>query len=120
MRETELMEPRQVAVRVVVFQEDERVCAQCLEYDIAAQGQTLDDCLYQLGRLIVGHIAISTEKGFEPFRGLKRAPQRFWEWFERSRIPLTSTPLPFAADDLARKGVVVEPSQIRVAQPQAA
>ena len=120
MREPSLMEPRQVAVRVVVFQEDERVCAQCLEYDIAAQGQTLDDCLYQLGRLIVGHLAISTEKGFEPFRDLKRAPQRFWEWFEQSRIPLTSTPLPFAADELARKGVIVEPSQIRVAQPQAA
>ena len=71
------MEPRQVAVRVVVFQEDERVCAQCLEYDIAAQGQTLDDCLYQLGRLIVGHLAISTEKGFEPFRA---------EWQQRDAL----------------------------------
>ena len=45
------MEPGKVAVRVVVFQEDDRVCAQCLEYDIAAQGQTLDDCLYSLGGL---------------------------------------------------------------------
>lgn len=110
----------QVSVRVVVFQEGDWVCAQCLEYDIAAQAKTLEDCLYQLERLVIGHIAISVENGLEPLQGLKAAPRRFWEWFERSKIPLSAARFSFTADDLDRRGVVVEPPQIRVAQPQAA
>ena len=110
----------QISVRVIVFQEGDWVCAQCLEYDIAAQGKTLDDCLYELDRLIAGHIAISIEHGVEPLRGLKPTPRRFWEWFERSKILLPATPFPFTADDFDRHGVVVAPAQVRVAQPQAA
>ena len=110
----------QVCVRVVVFQEDDWVCAQCLEYDIAAQGKTLDDCLYELDRLIAAHIAISVEHGLEPLRNLKPAPRRFWDWFESSKIPLSSARFPFTAEDFDRHGIVVKPVQVRVAQPQAA
>ena len=110
----------QVSVRVVVFQEGDWVCAQCLEYDIAAQGKTLDDCLYELERLVVGQIAISIENGLDPLRGLNPAPRRFWDWFEHSKIPLPAARFQFTADELDRHGVVVEPPQIRIAQPQAA
>ena len=109
----------QVSVRVVVFQEAEWVCGQCLEYDIAAQAKTLEDCLSELERLVVGHVAISVEHGLEPLRNLKPAPAQFWEWFERSKIPLSPGPFLFAADDLERHGVVIAAPQIRVAQPQA-
>ena len=110
----------QVSVRVVVFQEGDWVCAQCLEHDIAAQAKTLDACLYELDRLIIGHVAISLENGLDPLHDLKPAPRRVWEWFERSKIPLTATRFQFTAGDLDRHGVVVEPPQIRIAQPQAA
>lgn len=110
----------QVSVRVVVFQDGDRVCAQCLEYDIAAQGETLDDCLYALDRLIAGHIAISIEHGLVPLHDVKPAPQRFWDWFEHSKIPLPASRFPFIAEDFDRHGVVVEPAQIRVTQPEAA
>lgn len=109
-----------VSVRVVVFQDGDRVCAQCLEYDIAAQGKTLDDCLYELDRLIAGHIAISIEHGLVPLQGVKPAPRRFWDWYERSKILLPANRFPFTAEDFDRHGVVVEPAQVRVAQPQAA
>jgi len=117
-REDFFMASVQVSVSVVVFQEDEYVCAQCLEYDIAAQAKTLDDCLYEFGRLLTGHVAISLENNLEPFHGIPRAPARFWEWFERSKIPLVAPT--FNAEALTRRGVVVDPPQIRVAQPQAA
>ena len=110
----------QVSVRVVVFQEGDWVCAQCLEHDIAAQGKTLEDCLYELDRLIVGHVAISIDNGLEPLHDLKPAPQRFWELFERSKIPLAPTRFQFTASGLDRHGIVVDPPQIRIAQPQAA
>jgi predicted RNase H-like HicB family nuclease len=103
----------QVSVRVVVFQEGDWVCAQCLGHDIAAQAKTLEDCLYELERLIVGHIAISIENRLDPLHDLKPAPRRFWEWFERSKIPLTAKRFQFTAGDLDRHGLVVEPPQIR-------
>lgn len=109
-----------VSVRVVVFQEGDWVCAQCLEHDIAAQGKTLDDCLYELERLILGHIVICIDNGLDPLHDLKPAPRQFWEWFEHSKIPLTATRFQFTARDLDRHGVVVDPPQIRIAQPHAA
>ena len=109
----------QVSMRVVVFQEGDWVCAQCLEHDLAAQATTLDDCLYELERLIVGHVAISLENGPDPLHDLKPAPRRFCEWFERSKTALTATRFQFTAGDLDRHGVVVEPPQIRIAQIQA-
>lgn len=116
----QVMGQKQVALRVVVFQEGPFVCAQCLEYDIAAQAKTLEDCLYELERLVIGHIAIAVENGLEPFQNLKSAPARFWQWFEESKIPLATPPPSFTAEELTRGGVVVQPPQIRVAQPQAA
>jgi len=117
---TIMMETMQVTVRVVVFQEGETVCAQGLDYDIAAQGDNSDDCLYQFGRLLVGHIAINLEHGREPLEGLQRAPDRYWELFEQSRISLPADRLPFSVKELDRAGVVVEPPEIRVASLQAA
>jgi len=106
--------------RVGVFQDDTSVLAQCLEYDIAAHKQTLQDSLYQLARLIVGHVAVSLENGVEPFQAITAAPRQFWERFERSRIPLPSEPFPFASEDIARRRVVLPPPEIRVALPAAA
>ncbi|HEU4368419.1 MAG TPA: hypothetical protein VFV05_09360 [Methylomirabilota bacterium] len=116
------MTTRQVAVKVVVFQDQDWVCAQCLDYDIAARAQNLDDCLYEFQRLMMGRIAIAMENGVEPFEGLPKAPRRFWEWFERSRIALPRVPEAFAAtaEAFGRAGVVVQPPQVRVAQLQAA
>jgi hypothetical protein len=78
-------------LRFVVIQEGEWLSAQCLEYDIATQARTLDDLTYELQRLIVGHIVTSRKLNKEPFEGLSRAPQKFWDMFERSKLPL-STP----------------------------
>jgi hypothetical protein len=91
-----------------------------LEYDIAAQAKTLEDCQYQLERLIAGHVAIALENKLEPFAGLPRAPEKFWTWFRASRIPLDREPIGLGVRDLAQKGVVLFPPTIRVAQPQAA
>ncbi len=53
-KRTPTMEQKQVALRVVVFQEGEWVCGQCLEHDIAARAKTLEDCLHEFERLVVG------------------------------------------------------------------
>jgi len=45
-------------IRAVVFQEDEWLCAQCLEYDLMVQAKNLKQLVRALQKIIVGHIAI--------------------------------------------------------------
>ncbi len=68
---------RRTRLRVVIFQEGDWLCAQCLDYDIATQAKSLDDLRYDLERLMVGHIAISLKHGVKPFRHLQPAPKKY-------------------------------------------
>ena len=82
-------------LRFVVIQEGDWLSAQCLEYDIATQARTLEDLAYELQRMIVGHVATSKKLDKEPFEGLPRAPQKFWDMFERSKLPLSAPRISF-------------------------
>ena len=89
------MRPRSTRLRFVVLQEGDWLSAQCLEYDIATQARTFEDLAYELQRLIAGHIATSKKLHKRPFEGLPKAPPRFWDMFERSRIALPTQSLAF-------------------------
>jgi len=109
---------KKYAIRAVVFQEGEWLCAQCLEYDLVAQAKSLPQLSRALQRLIVGHVAVRLRHKQQPFRDLPRAPAKYWAMFRRSRLTL---PAPmFRLGALKSHGVVVAPPQIRVAAPSAA
>jgi hypothetical protein len=109
---------RKYAVRAVVFQEGEWLCAQCLEYDLAVQAKNLPQLSKALQRLIVGHVAVRLRYKQQPFRDLPRAPEKYWVMFRRSRLKL---PAPmFKVGALRSHGIVVAPPQVRVAAPSAA
>jgi hypothetical protein len=109
---------RKYAIRAVVFQEGEWLCAQCLEYDLVAQARSLRQLSRALQRLIVGHVAVRLRHKQPPFRDLPRAPEKYWAMFRRSRLVLPA-PL-FRLRALRSHGIVVAPPQIRVAAPSAA
>jgi hypothetical protein len=69
-------------IRAVLFEEPGAWSAQCLDYDIAAQAKTLLDLQDEIVRVLVVHVAASTQLGREPFAGIKPAPQRFWDLYE--------------------------------------
>lgn len=71
-------------IRAVLFEGEDGGpwSAQCLEYDIAAQAQTLLDLQDELVRVLVTHVAASVQLGRTPFSDIKPAPQRFWELYE--------------------------------------
>jgi hypothetical protein len=75
--------PKRVNLRVLIFRSDDRYVAQCLEYDIAAQGETLDEVRYQFEYAVVGRIAAAQELGSDPF-DLPAAPPHFHELWDRS------------------------------------
>jgi hypothetical protein len=109
---------KKYAIRAVVFQEGEWLCAQCLEYDLVAQAKSLRQLSRALQRLIVGHVAGRLRHKQQPFRDLPRAPEKYWAMFRRSRLTLPA-PL-FRLGPLKSHGVVVAPPQIRIAAPSAA
>lgn len=109
---------KKYAIRAVVFQEGEWLCAQCLEYDLVAQAKSLQQLSKALQRLIVGHVAVRLRHKQQPFRDLPRAPEKYWAMFRRSRLTL---PAPmFRLGALKSRGIVVAPPQIRIAAPSAA
>lgn len=74
--------------RVLVFQEDEWVCARVLEYNLAAQARTLDALSSELQRVVHAHVAARRENAQEPFADMRPAPARYWDMFRRSKVPL--------------------------------
>ena len=106
------------AIRAVVFQEGEWLCAQCLEYDLVAQAKSLPKLCRALQVLVVGHVAVRLDHGQRPFRNLPRAPARYWEMFRDSRLAIPAPMFKLAA--LKARGVVVAAPQVRIAVPSAA
>jgi hypothetical protein len=110
--------PKKYVIRAVVFQDGEWLCAQCLEYDFVAQAKTLPKLGRALQQLVVGHIVVRFRHAREPFRGLPRAPERYWTMFRASRLALPASMLKLGS--LRSRGIVVAPPQIRIAIPSAA
>ena len=115
---TKARAPRKYAFRAVVFQEGEWLCAQCLEYNLVAQGKSLPKLCLALQQLIVGHVVVRLRHGQQPFRNLPRAPATYWTMFRQSRLALPATMFKLGA--LRSHGVVVAPPQVRIAVPSAA
>jgi hypothetical protein len=69
--------------------------AQCLEYDMATQANTLSDLYYEIEKMIVGQIVVSRELDLEPFEQLPPAPDKFWKLFAGATIRVEGETLPF-------------------------
>lgn len=69
-------------VRAVVFRDEDLWIAQCLEYDLATQGRTLEQLRERVKRLLLVRMAVSQKERRKPFGGLPKGPQEFWELWE--------------------------------------
>ena len=82
-------------LHVVVFQEEEYWVAQCIEYDIGAQGKTLDDMIAHFALTVDAELRESAEREIMPFSSIDPAPPYFKKmWDGRS-----STLEPIQRDD---------------------
>ena len=84
---------RKVVVRALLFCESGQWCAQCLDFDIAVQASTREQLLTELESVLITHVEIAIDCGHEPFAGLPRAPDRFFEFFARSRPVPSGKPI---------------------------
>lgn len=84
-----------ITIRVIVFKESDVWVAQCLEYDIGAQADSIDALTAQLNAVLKAEFKESMERHERPFAGIEPAPQRFhtmWEHRTRSLAIKPSTP----------------------------
>jgi hypothetical protein len=71
-------------VRVLFLHEGDSYVAQCLEYDIAAQGKTLPEVKLAFERTLVGQMMLDMKQGRKPLEGIGEAPRVYFEKFERA------------------------------------
>ena len=74
-------------IRAVVFRSGDHYVAQCLEHDIATQAKTIKALMYEVERILVAHVMMSTGKD-HLFDDIPSAPRRFWELYEEAAADL--------------------------------
>ena len=75
-------------IRVVVYREDEAWIAQCVEYDICAQGKDFDTAMRRLIGTVNAECDYTLKKHGKEFAGIGPAPSVFADKFEAGLQPL--------------------------------
>jgi hypothetical protein len=93
-QQSDMASPSRV-LRVLLFQEgrDSLWAAQCLEYDIVAQGGSIREALDNFRDVFEGQIAFDVFQNRKPLSGKKQAPPWYWQALRdatplRDSIPL--------------------------------
>lgn len=76
----------QLILSVVLLLEDGRWVAQCLDFDIAAQGESIKEAQESFARVFFGQISLDIEHGRSPLQGIERAPDYYWNMFDAARF----------------------------------
>ncbi len=77
-------------INVVAFQEAGGWVAQCLQYDIAVQANSLADLQREFQVELASHVFFNIERGRAPFDGLDEAPPKFWKMYSEG-TPLSES-----------------------------
>ena len=77
-------------IRVVVYEEDGLWVGQCLEYDVMATAATVRQLRDEVVRALRSTKAIEEAQGRHGFESVPKAPQHFFDMFERAETELAS------------------------------
>jgi hypothetical protein len=76
----------EVRVTVLLMEHDDGTwVAQGLEYDIAAQAQSLEEVRQAFERVFVGQMIVNAHYGKELLAGIPRAPKLYWDMAARAK-----------------------------------
>lgn len=78
------MKTQSDAIKVLIFKDNDLFIAQCLEYDIAVQGETLKELEERLVCTLLDYVALSIENREPPFSHVPRTPKEFWDLFKKA------------------------------------
>jgi len=63
---------------ILLLREADGWVAQCLDYDITAQGQTIAAAKEAFARTFAGQVVVDVQRGVEPLTGFNSAPLEYW------------------------------------------
>lgn len=67
---------------VLLFRGSEMWVAQCLDYDIAAQGKTITEAKEAFALTFAGQVFVDLHHGVAPLAGFAQAPREYWDRFK--------------------------------------
>lgn len=70
--------------KVLIYRDRVGYIAQCLNYDLVTEGETVLDVLNSFVQVIKTHISLCLRNGNEPFADFEPAPDKFWKMYDAS------------------------------------
>lgn len=104
----------ETVIRAVAFKEGDAWVVQGIEYDIAAHAWEPADLPAAFMRAVVDNVIITESLGRRPLEGIKPAPARFREMFDRAKTQVGPV------DDVTPARLPVRGVNIRLAAERAA
>lgn len=80
MKETHTFGP----LSILLLNEGGAWVLQCLQYDIAGQGKTIEDAKVAFRDAFVGQVIVDCEHGRKPLAQVPRAPRWYWDEFHEA------------------------------------
>jgi hypothetical protein len=96
------MKPQNFEVSVVLCREGEGWAAQCLQYDIAAQGKTIQEAKDSLEKAFVSQVMIDLLHETDALSAIPQAPREYWVMFERGERLTDRKPFYFPPEMMVR------------------
>ena len=92
--QTLMAQPINLKLSVLLLREADMWVAQCLEYDIAAQGMSIPEVKEAFARTLCGQIMIDLHHNVEPLAAFHEAPAEYWQKFKSAERLADRQPLP--------------------------
>jgi len=76
------MPRHQFSLSVLLFLDDKKWIAHCLEYDIVAQGKTIQSAKESFEKTFVGQVVLDIINKRSPLEGISQSPKEIWDMFK--------------------------------------
>jgi hypothetical protein len=74
--------PSSKTFRLLLLKEGNSWAAQCLEVDIASQGDSIKQTINNFCEVVAAQVASDIAKSREPLSGRKEAPHWYWQYWD--------------------------------------
>jgi hypothetical protein len=101
-------------LKVLFFKEGDQWVAQCLEHDVAAQGENLRECMRAFGSALRGRVIAAAEGMIDhPFRDIPPAPPQYWVRYDEA-LRLSPEESPFEEAEGVTPPFMIRPSDLEL------
>jgi hypothetical protein len=91
------------ALNVLFFKEEGFWVAQCLEFDVTAQGRTIPEARMSFERVLVAQVLCDLKEKRAPLSLIPSAPSHFWRKYRKASALHEREPIPLPEELLPRE-----------------